>query len=313
MGYRRSIKPEILAPGGKVVLTEPLATNQSATYDIYTRTLPPGQKVAAPGPTLGEAGATWHTRGTSNATALASRAAALLYDVLEELRGEQGGELIDNVPMAVWLKALITHAAEWESAGNILDNILRSPGNSRQFKEYITRLLGYGGIQPERVRECAEHRVTAISGGRLLADQAHIHRFPLPPSLSVRRDWRRLTITLAWLMPINPAHQKWRRAALWFDPPKDLLQVERKQADYRAVKRGTIQHEVLEGERASAFIEGDNLEIKVNCTADAGALEDNVPYALATTLEVKEEIGIPLYEEVRVRIHAARVRVTPSE
>jgi hypothetical protein len=55
------------------------------------------------------------------------------------------------------------------------------------------------------------------------------------------------------------------------------------------------------------------LEIKVNCTGDAGALENTVPYALATTLEVKEEIGIPLYEEVRVRIHVARVRVSPSE
>jgi hypothetical protein len=313
MGYRRSIKPEILAAGGKVVLTEPLAINKSATYEIYTRTLPPGQKVAAPGPTLGEAGATWHTRGTSNATALASRAAALLYDVLEELRGEPGGELIDNVPMAVWLKALITHAAEWESAGNILDNILRSPENTRQFKEYITRLLGYGGIQPERVRECAEHRVTVISGGRLVADQAHIHRFPLPLSLSGQRCWRRLTITLAWLTPINPAHQKWRRAALWFDPPKDLLKIERQQADWRAVKRGTVQHEVLEGNRASAFIDGDDLVIKVNCTKEAGALEDNIPYALAVTLEVKEEIGIPLYEEVRVRIHAARIQVTPSE
>jgi hypothetical protein len=312
MGYRRAIKPEILAPGGKVVLTEPLVSNQSATYEIYTRTLRPGHKVAAPGATPGETEAALYTRGTSNSTALVSRAASLLYDVLGDLRGEPGGELINNIPMAVWLKALITHAAEWESAGNILDSILRSPENSHQFKEYITRLLGYGRIQPERVRECAEHRVTAISGGRLEADQAHIHRFPLPPSLSGQTAWRRLTITLAWLTPINPEHQKWRRAALWFDPPKDLLDIERQQADWRAVKRGTIQHEVLEGNQASVFIEGDNLEIKVNCTKDAGSLEDNVPYALATTLEVKEEIGISLYEEVQVRIHAARVIVTPS-
>jgi len=313
MGYLRGIKPEILSPGGQVILTEPLLKNQNITCDIFTRTLPPGQKVAAPGTMPGDIGAAWYTRGTSNAAALTSRAAGLLYDVLEELRGEPGGDLIETLPMSVWLKVLLTHAAEWGVAGVILNDLLRSAENSRQFKEYVTRLLGYGAINPNQVRECAEHRVTALSGGMLGNDQAHVHRFPLPPSLSGRHCWRRLTITLAWITPVNPKHQKWRRAALWFEPPKDPLRVDRQQADWRAVKRGTVQHEVLEGRRASAFIDGYDLEIKVNCTKDAGALEDSVPYALATTLEVNEEIGIPLYEEVRVRIHAARVRVSPTE
>jgi len=311
MGYRRAVKPEILAPGGRVVLLERMGTNPNATCDIYTGTLAPGQKVAAPGSAPGDLTAAWYTRGTSNATALTSRAAAILYDVLEELRNEPGGELIDDIPPAVWLKTLLIHAAEWGQAGNVLDNILRSPENSRQFKEYVTRLLGYGRIDASRVRECAEHRVTALSGGRLGNDQAHVHRFPLPPSLSGQRGWRRLTITLAWLTPVNPAHQNWRRAALWFAPPKDLLRVERQQAHWQAVRRGTVQHEVLEGTRASAFVDGVNLEIQVNCAADAGALEDTIPYALATTLEVAEDIGVPIYEEVRVRIHAARVRVAP--
>lgn len=313
MGYRRAIKPEVLSPGGRVVLREPMGTNTNATCDIYTGTRPPGQKVAAPGSAPGDLTAAWYTRGTSNAAALTSRAAAILYDVLEELRNEPGGELIDDIPPAVWLKTLLVHAAEWGQAGNLLDSILRSHENSRQFKEYVTRLLGYGGIDPNRVRECAEHRVTALSGGRLGNDQAHVHRFPLPPSLSGKPSWRRLTITLAWLTPVNPAHQNWRRAALWFDPPKDLLRVKRQQAHWQAVRRGTVQHEVLEGTRASAFVDGDHLEIQVNCTADAGALEDTIPYALATTLEVAKDIGVPIYEEVRVRIHAARVRVASSE
>jgi hypothetical protein len=67
------------------------------------------------------------------------------------------------------------------------------------------------------------------------------------------------------------------------------------QADWHAVQRGTVQHEILEGEKAAAFIDGDNLEIQVNCRADAGVLEDMVPYALATTLEVAEEINIDIY------------------
>jgi hypothetical protein len=167
-----------------------------------------------------------------------------------------------------------------------------------------------------RVMECAEQRVTTLSGGSLRNGQAHVHRFPLPPSLSGQRCWRRLMITLAWFSPVNAIHQKWRKAALWFEPQKDLLKdlldVDRRQANWQAVRRGTLQHEVLEGERASAFVDGATLEIKVNCTEDAGALEDSVPYALATTLELKEDIESPIYDEVRVRIRAARVRVTPE-
>jgi hypothetical protein len=68
----------------------------------------------------------------------------------------------------------------------------------------------------------------------------------------------------------------------------------------------------MEGDRAAAFVEGENLEISVNCRADAGVLEDAIPYALATTLEVAEEIGVDIYNEVRVRVHAARVQVAPG-
>jgi len=168
-------------------------------------------------------------------------------------------------------------------------------------------------IDPARVSECTEYRVTAMGGGLLQNDQAHVHRVPLPPSLSSQRCWRRLVITLAWITPVNPLHQSWRRADLWFTPPADSLQVSRAQADWRAVQRGTVQHEILEGDRAAVFIDGANLEIQVSCRSDAGVLEDAVPYAIAATLEVAEEIGIDIYSEVAVRIHAARIRVASGE
>jgi len=271
------------------------------------------QRVAAPGPTPGDLSYTWYSRGTSNAAALASRTATRLYDVIDELRQEAGGEIFETVPYAVWLKALLVHGANWGTAGDILTQILRNPRNSRQFKEYITRLIGYGMIDPVRVSECGEHRVTALGGGFLQNDQAHVHQIPLPPSLSAQRCWRRLVITLAWITPINPIHQSWRRADLWFSPPMDSLQVKRKQADWRAVQRGTVQHEILEGERAAVFIDGASLEIQVSCRSDAGVLEDPVPYALAATLEVAEDLGVDIYSEVAVQVHAARVRVGSAE
>lgn len=312
MGYRRAIKPEILLPGGRVVLRGSLVPGTNAQFEVYTQTRKPGQCVAAPGPTSGDLSYAWHTRGTSNAAALASRAASGLYDVLKDLRDEPGGEMLDLVPNAIWLKTLLTHGASWGPAGDVLEQTLRTPENSRQFRECVTRLLGYGLSDPGRVSECTEHRVTALGGGLLGKDQAHIHRFPLPPSLSGKHCWRRLTITLAWLTPVNVWHQAWRRADLRFSPPTRALQVVRKEADMHAAQRGTVQHEILEGEKAAAYVEGANLEIEVSCRAKAGVLEQPVPYALATTVEVAEEVGVDIYDEVRVRVHAARVRVSSS-
>jgi Subtilase family len=311
MGYRRAIKPDLLAPGGRIVLQEYLGSAAGLALNIYNGTLPPGQSVAAPGPSAGDTNWTWCTRGTSNATALVSRGAAMLYDVLDELRNDIGGEIIESIPRSVWLKALLTHGADWASAGSILAETLRTPENSRRFKEYLTRLLGYGAVNVERVRECAAFRATAIGGGYLTENQSHHHRFPLPPSLSGQQGYRRLTITLAWLTPVNPRHQSWRRADLWFAPPKDQLKITRQQADWRAVQRGTIQHEILEGNRAAVFVDGTNLDIQVSCRGDAGVLEEEVPYALVTTLEVAEEIGVPIYDEIKVRVQS-QVQVAAS-
>ena len=306
MGYRRGIKPDVLAAGGRIVVQQALAGG--TTLAIYNGKLPPGQLVASPGAGSGDQGAVRHSRGTSNATALVSRACGLFYDVMGELRQEPGGEIIDGLPRAVWLKALTAHGAEWGEAGTILTGILSNQNNSRQFKEYVTRLLGYGAVDINRVQECTAWRVTALGGAMIGQNESHVHRFPLPPSLSGRRGHRRLIITLAWLSPVNQRHQAWRRADLWFDPPRDPLRVKRQQADWRAVQRGTLQHEILEGERAGVYVDDANLEIQVSCRAGAGTLEDEIPYALAITLEVAEELGIDIYEEVRAAVHAVQVR-----
>lgn len=309
MGYRRGIKPDLLVAGGRVVVQR--AWNAGGRRNhlwIYTQSGAPGQLVASPGTVPGDQDAMRHTRGTSNATAIVSRACGWLYDLMEELREEPMGEVIDTVPRAVWLKALVAHGAEWGAAGTVLTDILKNKTNNRQFREYITRLLGYGAINVDRVRECTARRVTALSAGALNLDESHIHSLPLPPSLSGLPGYRRLTITLAWLSPVNPRHQGWRRADLWFAPPQAPLRVQRRQADWQAVQRGTLQHEILEGEEAGVFVDGESLEIQVSCRASAGALDDEIPYALATTLEIAEELDVDIYDEVRSIVQAARVQ-----
>ena len=91
MGYRRGIKPDVLAAGGRTVVRRGLV--RGTTLEIYDQALPPGQRTASPGAASGDQGAVQHSRGTSNATALVSRACALLYDVMDELRQEPSPDI----------------------------------------------------------------------------------------------------------------------------------------------------------------------------------------------------------------------------
>jgi hypothetical protein len=81
------------------------------------------------------------------------------------------------------------------------------------------------------------------------------------------------------------------------------LRLDRLECDFRAVQRGTVQHEIFEGERAIAFIDGTNIHIKINCREDAGPLLERVPYSVAVTFEVAEELAVPVYEEIRIRLN----------
>jgi hypothetical protein len=74
------------------------------------------------------------------------------------------------------------------------------------------------------------------------------------------------------------------------------------------VRRGTVQHEVLEGEGAAAFVSGDSIRIQVNCRSLAGTMADRVPYGLAVTLEAAA--ALPIYDEISIRLQAqARARI----
>jgi hypothetical protein len=313
-GYKRSVKPDVLAPGGRVAFVRPLLNSATNLGLPNVAAYRPGQLVATPGPIAGELKACTPARGTSNATALMSRAAALLAPVLNELRESTGGDALHQVADAVLLKALLVHGARWGEAGDAYQALLRTTDNSNKLADYLTRLLGFGAVDLEAVRECTATRVTALAGGTLAAEAGAEHRFPLPPSLSGKRGWRRLVVTLTWMTPIHPLNHRWRRAHLWFSSPQSKLSIgskkhlERRGADWQAVQRGTVQHEVFEGNKAAAFVDGDEVVIHVSCREDAKVLSGAVPYALAVTLEVHTAIGIDIYTEVQERV-LSKVRV----
>ena len=252
-GYRRAVKPDILLPGGRQPLSEKLGnTHTNSVLEVGFTYGPPGHLVAVPG-AQGELDRTQYTRGTSNATALASRATHFLSDVIEQLREDTGSGLGRDFD-TVLLKTLLVHGANWANALDLYRQVLLNGQNSRRFKEYVGRFLGYGPSDLAKVMACTDQRVTVLGAGSLYDGQGDEFKLPLPPSLSAITDRRVLTITLAWLTPVSSTRQNYRVAHLWFNPTQEnVIAPKRLYADHQAVLRGTVQHEVLQGERAVPF------------------------------------------------------------
>lgn len=294
-GFRNSIKPEIYLPGGRQFYT----CLPGDIYHIDESGQAPGHQVATAPVTLGETGRVVYTRGTSNSTALATRGAALIYEAIEPIIIENG---IPQDNVAVLLKALLVHGSSWGEGKQLIENCLKKGGNSRFIRKIISRFMGYGLPDIQRVIECTKQRVTAIGYGYIKKDEKHEFILPLPPSLSGLDVLRRLIITLAWFSPLNCNNRRYRKANLSFEPPYKAFGVSRIEADAHLVKNGTVQHEILEGKEIVSYQDGDYLIIPVICREDASNLDGEVHYGLAVTLEVLEDVDIPIYEEVRARI-----------
>lgn len=302
-GYRRSIKPEMLLHGGRILYSSMYST-QNALLNIPEVPSLRGNSTAAPSLNPGEINKWKYSCGTSNSTALTTRAASICYDYLAAIFSEQAPDddfAAFGVPI---LKAILVHGCCWNELGSRLDKLLRTDDNGRQIKNWISRWVGYGNPDFAKVLGCNEQRATLIGFGKLNDGEAHVYNLPLPPSLSAQREWRKFTVTLAWLSPVASTTQKYRVAQLWFEAG-DVLATTRQDADWRAVRNGTVQHEIFEGESAVAITDGDVLQIKVNCRKDARKIDTPVAYGLVVSLEVAEGVNLPIYNEIRTRIAPA--------
>jgi hypothetical protein len=305
-GYRRSVKPEILLPGGRSLYQRPPTGDADQVTLAAARTAArgPGLRVAAPGG-AGAPNATAHSYGTSNATALATRAASHIFDVLENLAAApEEFPFPDAQYHPVLAKVLLVHAASWGALRERLSDLLGL--ESASARRDLTQLLGYGAVDPARVAAASRTRVVLLGAGSITGDQRHRFTFPLPQSLASATDWRRLTITLGWLSPVNTRTRRHRMARLSFQPPQDELGVTRTDADYNAVRKGTVQHEVLEGRAAVAFTANQSLAIDVDCRIDGGRIDFPVRYGLAVSLELATTVRADIHAEIR---QALRVQV----
>jgi len=308
-GFRRAIKPEILTSGGRALYRERLDGTPTARLQFVRSTRQPGHRVACPGSRPGDVAAVCYSRGTSNAAALTARAAGFGLETLRTLRQPNGDELNEH-SVCVILKALMVHTAAWGDAFDELQTALRLQTDKRSVREYLARYLGYGVPQFRQALSCHDQQATMLGTGTLSDGEAHVFQIPLPPSLRAQAVWRRLTITLAWNSPINPRSQKYRVAQLWFETNTALLRVKGQDAWWQSVRRGTLQHEIWEGVAAPAYPDNSAIEVQVNCKAEAGKITDPVRYGLVATLQVREGLDIPIYDEIRTRIYAP-ITITP--
>jgi len=316
-GRKRSIKPELLMPGGRVTYQlKGYSDSDPAILKVIPSERPPGNKVASPG-NSGSLNSFVYTAGTSNSAALASRRLCFLYDTIQDLYLSKYGHVLSSKYEAVLLKAMLCHGASLpNSYQNLVDN-LKNQSNSRTFKSLAAKYLGFGNVNEDRIHGCIDEQATILQCGEIKNDDSHVYKFTLPESLSAKSNLRRLIITLAWFSPINNQSSIYREAHLSFTPitgknENNHLEIQKRESDHHMVKNGTVQHEVLSGDRASPYAVGTNLEIIVDCKTQTGSSDISIPYGLVVTLDVPDS-KLPIYEEVKAGLEIEfKAKVAPT-
>src|SRR5690606_35043328 len=96
-----------------------------------------------------------------------------------------------------------------------------------------------------------------------------------------------------------------RGAKVYFaTPDTNLAGGDRTDAEHNTVRRGSLQHEIVQGTRTMVFGDGDALPIHVECMDDAQRLRagKTVRYALVVSVETAEETATTIHDEVRTRL-----------
>ena len=304
LGHRKVVKPDIHLPGGREHLRFQ-ATGEALVVAPESGGRS-GLKAASPDAT-GNRDRMRLTRGTSAATALATRSAHLIYDALVD---RDGGSMHADMQVqfrAVVVKALLVHRARWGGYGTFLDEHYGPHGRGKhpERRDNIARLLGHGFPKMDESLSCSPNRATFVGYGTISAGEANIHRIPLPQSLERVTEPRKITVTVAWFSPVNRRHRAYRRAKLEVSPIRDLKKtvgVNRSacQPSSHSAQRGTLWHAWYDGNKAVTFVDDGHVVFRICCRSQAGELDQSIHYGIAVTIEAGE--GIPVYDEVRARL-----------
>ena len=298
-GINRSIKPDLYYMGGRVVYKRPVITSeQQGNIDLEiadSSVVGPGVRAAVPS-RGGAINGTKFCIGTSNAAALVTHEASKLFDILEE--GNSENTLPDALYHPLLVRALLVHASSWGEWKKDLDL-------KEKNRKQLTPLLGYGCLDPSRLGFSARNRAVVVAGGSITKDQQHTYNLPLPLSLRSKAEWHRFTVTLAFAAPTVGTLNRYRGSKVYFEYKEDGTKTaKRSEAEPNMVRRGSLQHEIIEGTRAMTFVEGDAFSIHVECMDDAQHLrkKEEIKYALVASVETAEQTSTTIYDEVRMAL-----------
>ncbi len=307
-GFDRSVKPEVLLPGGRVMGRQsPLNGQIKVYYPNGIAQHPPGIKSAMPGQN-GATNAEGYSIGTSNSTALATRQAILIHQMLEKLNTEKLDSPIPTEYFPVMIKSLLVHGAHWSGADRVYKDILTERVKANQVKRHTHPFLGYGKVHEAISLFSTSKRVTILGHGELAKEEAHEFFIPLPEALNGVDIEKNIVLTLAWISPLHFQSSKYRKAHLFLENMANNGQTELNLSqdifDFKTTGNGTVQHLVLKGRGADAFVESASLRVKVNCKEDAPALpkSEKIRYALAATFAIPANSQIEIYEQIRARL-----------
>lgn len=328
-GYGKSIKPDILYPGGKRGL-EFYKISSIIEYQLTSGSnSEAGISVAYPSIIQGNIVGKEYDVGTSLSAALATHDAGLCYEQL--ITYFEDFHLPDKYYecLPVILKALLVHSSGWGITSNKIKELLtkydenyqNSSGPKQKWRllEIATRWMGYGRADASEVLTSNDGKVTLIGCGYLKGN---------PDLSTVRYEWslpkllyshtnNRITVTLAYLSPINFKSLKNHQAKITFNFMSNVVEkrsesIHRIGPDYNTVQRGTVQHEIFENVDFQN-LDVDKMCIDITCKYD-GNLESRIPYGIIITID-NEQTDVEsntLYTQMR-EIIAPRVRVESEE
>ena len=299
-GFRRSVKPELFHTGGRALHVRPISGDGDTVAVQLARTEAsgPGTKVAAPG-WSGEVDRVAYSHGTSIATALVTREADSVFSLLESLQPESGEFAFPNAQYhPVLARALLVHASSWRLVGGELAVQLNLPADRR--RKELTRQLGYGVLDVERLTAASTSRAVLIGAGSIQRNQRQTFRIPKPASIRSRAEQHRITITLAVATPTSGHLQRYRGARVFFQTPEEgEVGGTRAESDNHAARNGTCQHEIFEGASALAFEDGDAWSIDVDCRDDALSTLTPIRFGLVVSVEVAPSTSELVHDEIR--------------
>jgi Subtilase family len=312
LGINRCIKPDVIANGGRFAAG--CSNLQEGGVSVGAkRVATMGQLVASPSRT-GDLTEKTRLAGTSNAAALTTRACINIASSVEELFAAEGVDWLTLPTRASILRALVAHGCSWGVTGEVLEEIYPPAGQYQWSarRDTISRFLGYGRVDPDRVMSGAANRITLLAEDSVRHQRLNEYKIPIPPSMLGNRDLRTVVITLAYMAPVKPELADYRGVALKVVSDGGSREfwkngVDRvRQPNSRSTDRGTLCHFVLQGETLKK-VANTKGEIFIGVQAMARHVSFNnldVPYALAITLEVAQSASSKLYAQVQEAVQA---------